>query len=62
MREIKEIRDDQIRIIGKEENKIPRYRYMLIVGLIILGVVIIAGIIYANSNSVKSCIDGKHNR
>lgn len=50
MREIKEIRDDQIRIIGKEENKIPRYRYMLIVGLIILGVVIIAGIIYANSN------------
>lgn len=50
MREIKEIRDDQIRIIGKEENKIPLYRYMLIVGLIILGVVIIAGIIYANSN------------
>ena len=50
MREIKEIRDDQIRIIGNEENKIPRYRYMLIVGLIILGVVIIAGIIYANSN------------
>lgn len=50
MREIKEIRDDQIRIIGKEENKIPRYRYMLIIGLIILGVVIIAGIIYANSN------------
>lgn len=50
MREIKEIRDDQIRIIGKEENKIPRYRYMLIVCLIILGVVIIAGIIYAISN------------
>lgn len=50
MREIKEIRDDQIRIIGKEENKIPRYRYMLIVGLIILGVGIIAGIVYAISN------------
>ena len=45
MRENKEIRDDQIRIIGKEENKAPRYSYMLIYGLIILGVVIIAALI-----------------
>lgn len=50
MRENKEIRDDQIRIIGKEENKTPRYGYMLIGGLIILGMVIIAALIYANSN------------
>lgn len=50
MRENKEIRDDQIRVIGMRENKTPRYRYMLIIGLIILGVVIIAAIIYAISN------------
>ena len=46
MKEFKDIRDDQIRIIGEQNNKSPLSRHLWIVILSILGIVIIGVFTY----------------
>lgn len=56
MKELKEIRDDQIRIIGEGGNKNPLPRNVWIIILSILGIVIIGGIVLFVSRQKEEAI------
>ena len=54
MKELKEIRDDQIRIIGEGESKNPLPRNVRIILLSILGIAVIGVIILLCSDHIKT--------